>query len=154
MRRKQWLTMAEYARQHGYCRSGIFRAVRTGRLESNGRTGRACRVRGEISGSSKISRPNDPIEEALQAARIEKIRLNTELQKLKNKETRDAMRRNVAEIFIEEYIRAFTPVKPWFASLQLDAAKLEKLRNLYDECTANFISAIRNRIDGIPFRAE
>ena len=110
---QKWLTMADYAKLHQISREAVRQAVKAGRIEHNGRTGRACRVRGEISGSSKISRPNDPIEEALQAARIEKISLNTELQKLKNKEMRDALFREWSGILIDEYLRAFTPVKPW-----------------------------------------
>lgn len=52
-----WITMAAYAARAGMSRPGVLKAVREGRLESNGRTGRECRVRGEIMPSTYAAEP-------------------------------------------------------------------------------------------------
>ena len=57
-----------------------------------------------------------------------------------------SLRRNVAEIFIEEYIRAFAPVKAGLTALRLDAASLAALRKLIDTCTAEFTASFRKRV--------
>lgn len=52
-----WITMAAYAARAGMSRPGVLKAVREGRLESNGKTGRECRVRGEIIPSVQAGEP-------------------------------------------------------------------------------------------------
>ena len=53
----EWITMGEYARRSGLSRPGVLKAVRDGRLESNGKTGWECRVRGEIMPSVRAGEP-------------------------------------------------------------------------------------------------
>ena len=53
----EWITMAAYAARAGISRVGVLKAVREGRLESNGKTGRECRVRGEIMPSTYAAEP-------------------------------------------------------------------------------------------------
>ena len=45
----KWLTMAEYARRNGITREAVRQAVKNGRIEHNGKTGRECRVRGPLA---------------------------------------------------------------------------------------------------------
>ena len=52
---KQWLTQAEFARAHGISREAVRQAVLNGRLESNGKSGRDCRVRGELAESARCT---------------------------------------------------------------------------------------------------
>ena len=52
-----WITMAAYAARAGISRAGVLKAVREGRLESNGKRGRECRIRGEIMPSTYSGEP-------------------------------------------------------------------------------------------------
>lgn len=142
----QWLTMSEYARQHGISREAVRRAVKAGRIEHNGKTGRECRVRGDLAESSRIIVAPNRSEKALTDIKLEKLRADIDYQRQRIKETREAMRRNVAEIFIEEYIRAFAPVKAGLTALRLDAASLAALRKLIDTCTTEFTASFRKRV--------
>lgn len=146
----QWLTMAEYARRAGLARSTILEAVRTGRLEYNKKTGRACRVRGPLAQRTDNAAPlpdsgaND--QDSLSRAKLEKMRADIELQKQKIAENRDAMRREFAEAVIEEYAQAFAPVKARLTEMRLRADQLSALRKLIASCTAVFESNLRKRL--------
>lgn len=146
---QKWLTMADYAKQHKISREAVRQAVKAGRIEHNGKTGRDCRVRGDLAESSRITVPAsspDAQNQPLADAKLEKLRADIELQRQRLKENRDAIRRETAEIFIEEYVRAFAPVKAGLAALRLNAAKLAELRKLIDSCSANFEAAFRKRM--------
>lgn len=54
---KEWITQAEYARVHGISREAVRQAVLNGRLESNGKRGRDCRVRGSLAESARNTVP-------------------------------------------------------------------------------------------------
>lgn len=146
---QKWLTMADYAKLHKISREAVRQAVKAGRIEHNGKTGRDCRVRGDLAESSRITVPASSPEaqnQPLADAKLEKLRADIELQRQRLKENRDAIRRETAEIFIEEYVRAFAPVKAGLAALRLNAAKLAELRKLIDSCSANFEAAFRKRM--------
>ena len=146
---QKWLTMADYAKLHQISREAVRQAVKAGRIEHNGKTGRDCRVRGDLAESSRITVPassSDTPNQPLADAKLEKLRADIELQRQRLKENRDAIRRETAEIFIEEYVRAFAPVKAGLTALRLDAASLAALRKLIDTCTAEFTASFRKRV--------
>ena len=143
------LTMAEYARLHNMSQPAVKKAIQSGRLQSNGKVGHDCRVWGKLAESSRITvsaSSSDAQNQPLADAKLEKLRADIELQRQRLKENRDAIRRETAEIFIEEYVRAFAPVKAGLAALRLNAAKLAELRKLIDSCSANFEAAFRKRM--------
>lgn len=145
----RWLTMAEYAQQRGISREAVRKAVRAGRIEHNGKTGRECRVRGEMAESARLTLPPNPTgakNTELADVKLEKLRADIELQRMRINQNRSAQRREFAEIFIEEYVRAFAPLKAELTALRLTAAKLAALRKLVDTCTAAFESALRKRM--------
>ena len=138
-RRNEWITMAEYARREGMARSSIFQAVREGRLESNGQTGRACRVRGKIAGSYRQFTPAQYAE--FQRLKIEKLRLDTELLKWKSPEYRKEMCRRYMEAMINAYLAAFGDLGD-----KLEAIGIP-IKELVDRCNADFIARARRRVD-------
>lgn len=150
----KWLTMAEYARRNGISREAVRQAVKAERIEHNGKTGRECRVRGELMESTRIAvpavKPSDQSADlpaaSLAEVKLEKLRADIELQRQRINENRDAMRREFAEAVIEEYLRAFAPLKTQLTEMRLDAVKLAVLRKLIDSCTASFETALRKRM--------
>lgn len=143
----KWQTMAEYARQKGISREAVRQAVQTGRIEHNGKTGRECRVRGEMAESARITMtPSKEKTSALADAKLEKIRADIEIQKQRIRENRETVFREFALFAAEEYLRAFAPVKARLTALRLDAAKLAALRKLIDECTADFVASLRKKV--------
>ena len=137
--RDEWVTMAEYARRESMARSSILQAVREGRLESNGQTGRACRVRGKIAGSYRQFTPEQYAE--FQRLKIEKLRLDTELLKWKSPEYRREQRRKWTEVFIEAYLAGFGDLGD-----KLEAIGIP-IKELVDRCNADFIARVRRRVD-------
>jgi len=143
----KWQTMAEYARQKGISREAVRQAVNSGRIEHNGKTGRECRVRGEMAESARVTvTPSKEKNSELAKAKLEKLRTDIEIQKLRIRENRETVFREFADFVAEEYLRSFAPVKVKLTALRLDAAKLAALRKLIEECTADFIAALRKKV--------
>lgn len=143
------LTMAEYARLHNMSQPAVKKAIQSGRLQSNGKVGHDCRVWGKLAESSRITVPasaSDAPNQPLADAKLEKLRADIELQRMRINQNRSSQRREFAEIFIEEYVRAFAPLKAELTALRLNSSKLAALRKLVDTCTAAFESALRKRM--------
>ncbi|MBQ9502600.1 MAG: hypothetical protein IJU70_10630, partial [Lentisphaeria bacterium] len=73
--------MAEYARRQGITREAVRQAVTAGRLETNGKVGRACRVRGVLDHARNHVAGRD--SGYLAEARLEKLRADIEVQRQK-----------------------------------------------------------------------
>ena len=146
---EHWQTMAEYARSNGISREAVRQAVSAGRLESNGKSGRACRVRGKLAESSRtvIRRGKSENNSELTDAKLEKLRADTALQKQKITENIELSRRAYIGLIVEEYIRAFSPLKIQLTELRLPAEKLTVLTNLIDSCLADFTSGVEKRLN-------
>lgn len=152
---KQWLTQAEFARAHGISREAVRQAVLNGRLESNGKSGRDCRVRGELAESARITIPDASSTGSstagdLAEAKLQKLLADIELQRQKISENIDLQRRSYIGMIIEEYTKAFSPLKVKLSELRLDQAQLEVLRNTIDDCTRQFISEVEKLLNETP----
>ena len=146
---KEWFTQSEFARAHGISREAVRQAVLTGRLESNGKRGRDCRVRGELVESARITVPNASSSTAgdLAEAKLQKLLADIELQRQKISENIDLQRRSYIGIIIEEYTKAFAPLKVKLSELRLDPMQLEVLRNTIEACTRQFTSEVEKRLN-------
>lgn len=145
---EHWQTMAEFARSNGISREAVRQAVSAGRLESNGKSGRACRVRGKLAESSRsVIRRGKENNSELTDAKLEKLRADTALQKQKITENIELSRRAYIGLIVEEYIRAFSPLKIQLTELHLPAEKLAVLTNLIDSCLADFTSGVEKRLN-------
>ena len=146
----QWLTMAEYARRNGITREAVRQAVKNGRIEHNGETGRACRVRGPLAEPVRavVSKTGGGDSNSILAeAKLEKIRADVELQKQRIQSNIDEARRGYIEMILEEYIRAFSPFKARLTELRLTADQLAALQTIVDECLQSFQDGVEKRID-------
>ena len=141
--------MAEFARRNGISRPAVLQAVRDGRVESNGKTGRDCRVRGKLAEPERGPRANRVMAGAelsdLSAAKLEKLKADTALQTQRLKENREAEWRQFAEAVSEEYLQAFSPLTARLTEMRLPAPKLAALRKIIDECTKTFTDALKKR---------
>ena len=149
---KQWLTQAEFARAHGISREAVRQAVLNGRLESNGKSGRDCRVRGELAESARITIPDASSTGSstagdLAEAKLQKLLADIELQRQKISENIDLQRRSYIGMIIEEYTKAFAPLKVKVSELRLDPVQLEVLRHTIDDCTRQFTSEVEKRLN-------
>lgn len=148
MTKDKWVTMAEKARELGVSRPAILQAVREGRIESNGKTGRECRVRGALAEPVRNSMPRtaDGINiEALAGAKLENLKRDAILKDQRIKANREAQWREDADAIAEEYLRAFAPVTARLTEMRLPAAKLAVLRKIISDCTAEFFAGLKKR---------
>lgn len=156
----EWITQSEYARKHGLSRAGVYYAVREGRLESNGKRGRACRVRGSLApslrgipnrrGGAQAEPEGEETRQAreeLQAARLEKLRLQIALQQARNPENQARERRAILTALLESYRAAYAGVRERFAELELPPPELENLQKEWDSSAARFEAALTAKID-------
>ncbi len=143
----KWWTQAEYAARHGISRSAVRQAVKAGRLESNGKSGHACRVRGALAETAKLTVPKNPqMSEAetaeytlrMQLAKIAKLEADVELSRQRLLENRCRQYLEFAALIAEVYNRCFTPIRARLAEMRLTAEQLSALQSVIAECTANF----------------
>lgn len=141
------VTMAQYARLHGISQAAVLKAVREGRLNSNGNTGRCARVWGKIL-NARNPQPKSPADrEDLAEARLEKLRADIEVQRQKLETTERERRKEIGEIMLEEYHKAFAPMRARIVEMRLGAAKLAMLRKMAEEAAQAFDAAVRRRLD-------
>ena len=146
---KEWFTQSEFARAHGISREAVRQAVLNGRLESNGKRGRDCRVRGELVESARITVPNASPSTAgdLAEAKLQKLLADIELQRQKISDNIELQRRQYISLIIEEYTKAFSPLKVKLAELRLSPEQLEVLRRTIEACTRQFTSEVEKRLN-------
>ena len=145
---KEWFTQSEFARAHGISREAVRQAVLNGRLESNGKRGRDCRVRGELVESARIT-VSDVSTTAgdLAEAKLQKLLADIELQRQKISDNIELQRRQYISLIIEEYTKAFSPLKVKLAELRLSPEQLEVLRHTIEACTRQFTSEVEKRLN-------
>lgn len=146
---KEWFTQSEFARAHGISREAVRQAVLNGRLESNGKRGRDCRVRGELVESARITVLNASSSTAgdLAEAKLQKLLADIELQRQKISDNIELQRRQYISLIIEEYTKAFSPLKVKLAELRLSPEQLEVLRRTIEACTRQFTSEVEKRLN-------
>ena len=146
----QWLTMAEYARRNGITREAVRQAVKSGRIEHNGKTGRACRVRGPLAEPVHAVAPatsNTAADTRFAEAKLEKLKADVELQRQRIAANINESRRAYVEMILEEYVQAFTPFKSRLVELRLTADQLAALGSVVEECLQSFLARVQQRID-------
>ena len=149
----KWLTMAEYARRNGITREAVRQAVKNGRIEHNGETGRACRVRGPLAEPVHAVAPatsNTAADTRFAEAKLEKLKADVELQRQRIAANINESRRAYMEMLLEEYVQAFTPFKSRLVELRLTADQLAALGSVVEECLQSFLARVQQRIDEEP----
>lgn len=144
---EHWLTMAEYARRNGISREAVRQAAAAGRIETNGKSGRDCRVRGKLAETVRTVVKSGGEKSELADAKLEKLRADIKLQEQKITENIELSRRSYVNILVEEYIRAFAPLKVQLTELHLPADKLAVLTALIDSCLAEFCSGVEKKLN-------
>ena len=134
------MSQSDFARAKGVSCAAVAKMIRTGRVETNGKKGRDCRVREKTEATS------------LEAARIEKIKADVELQRQKLSSNIDLIRREAAEIVMEEFIQAATPFKIWVTELRLSPKQTEIFRKHIDEMAASLQKRVATRLNEEPGR--
>ena len=137
----KWQTISEYARDAGLNRSSVSRAVKDGRIRSNGKTGRDCRVRGPMAepvrNTFSKSAAGSKIED-LAGARLENLKRDAILKDQRIKKNQEAQWRLYADATCEDYLAAFAPITARLTEMRLPVSKLAILRKIIEECTADF----------------
>lgn len=149
----QWLTMAEYARRNGITREAVRQAVKNGRIENNGKTGRECRVRGPLAEPVHAVAPatsNPAADTRLAEVKLAKLKADVELQRQRIAANVNESRRAYVEMILEEYVQAFTPFKSRLVELRLTADQLSALGSVVEECLQSFLARVQQRIDEEP----
>lgn len=144
---EKWQTMAEYARTEGISREAVRQAVLAGRLQSNGKTGRQCRVKGPLAQTVRIK--TDSAEEnpgKLADAKLAKLLTDVELQKQKLFINIQNSRRFFIQMIVEEYITAFAPLKVKLIELELSAKQLSVLGKIIENCTNDFSTRVEKKL--------
>lgn len=142
----KWLTQSEYARQHGVSREAVHKAIRAGRLATNGKTGRECRVDGSIDiADTRRQEPSQDI--TLVDARLRKLQVDIEYQRQRIEANRRDMMREVSELMLEEFCKSFAPLKKQITSLRLSREQIAEFRRLISECLSSFDNAVKERIN-------
>ena len=117
---KKMMTMAQYAREKSVSHEAVRKAVREGRLRSNGKRGRECRVIVEDGPEEEDGgKAQSPEYKRYLAARCRKVKADAKLAELQE-ETRI---REIREKAITEFIDSLEPI---FAEIR---RKLEALPN-------------------------
>lgn len=116
---KRIITMAEYAREKSVSHEAVRKAVREGRLRSNGKRGRECRVIVEDGPEEEDAKDQTPAYKKYLAARCRKVKADARLAELQD-ETRI---REIREEAITEFLDSLELV---FADVR---RKLEALPN-------------------------
>ena len=152
----EWMTQAEFARKEGVSRMAVNQAIRAGRLRTNGKTGRACRINAECTLASTRTNipaslknvPNAGEEQhpsamtGYQEARTKKLLAEIEAANYRNEQKYNEMLRQVSEKQFELYSAAFAPVKDTLINLHLNSEQYATLRSLIEKAMNDFRQAV------------
>ena len=131
------MTQTEYARVKGMTPAAVNQKIKAGTIGWNGKHGKACRV-WELEEEAEESK-------GLAIAKLEKLRVDIELQRQRIRDNREAMWREFAEAAGEDYQKAFAPLSAWLTELRLPEEKLSALRKKVEECTREYIALLDRR---------
>lgn len=151
----EWITQAEFAKRQGVSRMAISKAIAAGRLRTNGKQGRECRI--DSTCSLAATRSQKPVnlhkapesEEAVsqplslwQAAKVKKLAIDIETAKLRNEELYKQMLRQVSEKQFEIFIQHFAPVREALIQLRLPADQIDRLKQIFSEALNGYKQAV------------
>ena len=159
----EWMTQAEFARKEGVSRMAVCKAIRAGRLKTNGKPGKACRVHSACSladsRTQRFDEPRKPKSPELhpdpniegspapqmsvyQAVRTKKLLADIEAQNYRNEAKYNAMLKQVSEKQFEFFSAAFAPVKDILINLNLDSAQYAVLRSAIEKAMNEYRQAV------------
>ena len=165
-----WLTQSDAARRLGVSREAIRQAITARRIEWNGKSGRDCRVRGDLlpartlppltrapkdpairtgkspDASTQTRTPKTPAQntpaDQLIDARLRKLESDIALQTMRLESHKQEIYNQALSDFQAAYESAFAPLKKFLLSLDLPAETLRELAAIADQCDADFQSKI------------
>lgn len=157
-----WLTQSDAARRLGVSREAIRQAIAARRIEWNGKSGRDCRVRGDLlpahtlppltrapkgcitpksTRTPKTPAQNTPADQLIDA-RLRKLESDIALQTMRLESHKQEIYAQAMTNFQTAYESAFSPLKKFLLSLDLPAETLRELARIADQCDADFQSKI------------
>ena len=154
----EWVTQAQFAKIQGVSRMAVCKAIAAGRLRTNGKTGRDCRIDASCSLSAtrsatpvNIKKSAEPVlsDEAVQAmsvwqaAKVRKLSVDIETAKFKNAELYKAMLREVSDKQLELFVTHFAPVKEALVKLRLTKKQLTDLQKIFKGALDGYKRAVR-----------
>lgn len=148
---EEWRTVEEEAEKYGRSTRQIRRMITAGRLQTNGKRGRALRVRGRVANWRAVDGEPDEAEPLSEydKARIEKTRALARIAEL-NVKIHD---KQAAREYVERLMAAFVPafsagMKKGIAALKLPREKAVELESLLNTCMANFQAEVEKLMAG------
>ena len=153
----EWMTQAEFARKEGVSRMAICHAIRSGRLRTNGKSGKACRIqscctlassRTNIPANLKYANSGDgqkadPMQTTdYHEARTQKLLAEIEAANFRNESKYNEMLRQVSEKQLELFSAAFAPVKDKLIELNLEASQFSELQKKFETAMEGYRQAV------------
>lgn len=164
----KWLTQADYARKFNCTPAAVNKAIKAGRLRTNGKTGRYLLVdstsdlRGrtndlslefkgdcDANGFARFEvteAPEQPdfFAPAADMNEVKRRKLEAEILVLQDRltTTRRRLFENCAEGILDAFVESFGELRSELLKLGLDAAKSQKLALTFDQCLENFTARV------------
>ena len=138
----EWVTQAQFAKNQGVSRMAVCKAIAAGRLRTNGKTGRDCRIDASCSLSAtrsatpvNIKKSAEPVlsDEAVQPMSV------WQAAKVLYK----AMLREVSDKQLELFVTHFAPVKEALVKLRLTKKQLTDLQKIFKGALDGYKRAVR-----------
>lgn len=136
--KKTLMTMAEYARAHNLAHASVRQAVREGRLRSNGKRGRECRVIVDDGPEEEDGgKAQSPEYKRYLAARCRKVKADARLAELQDETRIREIRSEAIAEFLDSLDAVFIDARRKLESLP-NAGEIGKiLVEMMDEIQAN-----------------
>ena len=145
-----WMTQSEYSRRTGFAMATIHDAIEAGRLETNGQSGRACRVRGRLIPAQPAGSRKRKIAATQQKTdlELEKVRVDVELKMQRLEAIQREQRRTYMSCICAAFLQAFAPFKGKLVELRLSPEQLADLQNAVESALKDFETLVRQNING------
>lgn len=134
---KKLLTMAEYARERSVSHEAVRKAVREGRLRSNGKRGRECRIIVEDGPEEDGGKAQSPEYKRYLAARCQKVKADARLAELQEETRIREIRSEAIAEFLDSLDAVFIDVRRKLEQLPNANEVSQILVEMMDEIQAN-----------------
>lgn len=162
----KWKSIAEYADSQGVSRAAVYKAIKCGRLKTNGREKKELRVDSSVSLSETRTQEPDNIPahpekksvekkktdqvdifSATAKAKLMKLKAEVELKNQQIQSNRKSMIRNIAMVMMEGYSTCFSPLKQALIELRLPEDAIKKLKDISSGCAQSFDAYMQEKVD-------
>jgi len=162
----KWKTIAEYAESQGVSRAAVYKAIKIGRIRTNGKEKKFLRVDGSVSLSETRTQEPDnipanpekkPVEKkktdqvdifsATAKAKLMKLKAEVELKNQQIQSNRKSMIRNIAMVMMEGYSTSFSPLKQVLIELRLPEEAIKKIKETVAGCAVSFDAFMLEKIE-------